>query len=49
MDEPAATPSSSLVRMLGPRGDPQALHLFGIIGYLQEQAGIELQVAAGRT
>jgi hypothetical protein len=33
--------------MLGPRGNPQARNLFGIIGYLQKQAGVELHVAAG--
>jgi hypothetical protein len=39
------TPPKSLIRMLGPRGNPQARNLFGIIGYLQEQAGVELHVA----
>ena len=37
-------PAKSLIRMLGPRGNPQARNLFGIIGYLQKQAGIELHV-----
>jgi DNA-binding phage protein len=41
------TPPKSLIRMLGPRGNPQARNLFGIIGYLQKQAGVELHVAAG--
>lgn len=45
--EATGTPPKSLVRMLGPRGNPQARNLFGIIGYLQKQAGIELHVAAG--
>jgi hypothetical protein len=40
------TPAKSLIRMLGPRGNPQARNLFGIIGYLQKQAGIELHVAS---
>ena len=38
------TPAKSLIRMLSPRGNPQARNLFGIIGYLQKQAGIELHV-----
>ena len=38
------TPSKSLIRMFGPRGNPQARNLFGVIGYLQKQAGIELHV-----
>jgi hypothetical protein len=45
--EATGTPPKSLVRMLGPRGNPQARNLFSIIGYLQKQAGVELHVAAG--
>src|ERR1700688_4870406 len=41
------TPAKSLIRMLGPRGNPQARNLFSIIGYLQKQAGVELHVAPG--
>jgi hypothetical protein len=33
--------------MLGPRGNPQARNLFGIIGYLQKPAGVELSVRQG--
>ena len=47
LSEATGTPPKSLVRMLGPRGNPQARNLFGIIGYLQRQAGIELHVSAG--
>jgi DNA-binding phage protein len=35
----------SLIRMFGPRGNPQAKNLINVIGYLQKQAGLELQVA----
>ena len=38
------TPPKSLIRMFGPRGNPQARNLFGIIGYLQKHAGIEFHV-----
>ena len=38
------TPAKSLIRMFGPIGNPQARNLFGVIGYLQEQAGVELRV-----
>jgi len=38
------TPAKSLIRMFSPRGNPQARNLFGVIGYLQEQAGVELHV-----
>lgn len=47
LGEATDTPPKSLIRMFGPRGNPQARNLFGIIGYLQQQAGIELHVAAG--
>jgi hypothetical protein len=40
-----ATPPKSLIRMFGPRGNPQAKNLFGVIGYLQKQAGVQLHVA----
>ena len=38
-------PAKSLVRIFGPRGNPQAKNLFSVIGYLQKQAGVELHVA----
>ncbi len=41
------TPPKSLIRMFGPRGNPQARNLFSVIGYLQKQAGLELHVTAG--
>lgn len=39
------TPAKSLIRMFGPSGNPQAKNLFGVIGYLQERAGVELRVS----
>ncbi len=38
--------SKSLIRMFGPKGNPQASNLFAVIGYLQEQEGIHLEVKA---
>ena len=38
-------PSKSLIRMFGPRGNPQAKNLFNVIGYLQKRAGVRLHVA----
>lgn len=46
LGEATDTPSKSLIRMFGPRGNPQARNLFGVIGYLQKQAGVELHVTA---
>jgi len=36
--------SKSLMRMFGPRGNPQASNLFAVIRYLQQQEGIHLEV-----
>ena len=47
LGEATGTPAKSLIRMLGPRANPQARNPFGIIGYLQKQAGFELRVATG--
>ena len=38
----------SLMRMLGPHGNPQARNLFAIIGCLQEREGLHLKVQAVR-
>jgi hypothetical protein len=38
-------PPKSLIRMFGPRGNPQAKNLFSVIGYLQKRAGVHLHVA----
>src|SRR5256884_7895228 len=39
------TPPKSLIRMFGPRGNPQAKNLFSVIGYLQKRAGVRFHVA----
>ena len=44
LGEATDTPPKSLIRMFGPRGNPQARNLFGIIRYLQKQAGVEFHV-----
>ena len=38
----------SLMRMFGPRGNPQARNLFEIISRLQEREGLHLKVQAVR-
>jgi len=37
-------PPKSLIRMFGPRGNPQARNLFSVLGYLQKRAGVRLRV-----
>ena len=41
-------PSKSLMRMLGPKGNPRAINLLAVIGKLQRVSGIHLAVAAER-
>ena len=38
----------SLMRMFGPKGNPQARNLFEIIGYLQKKEGMSLEVRPAR-
>lgn len=44
----AATGASakSLIRMFGPRGNPQARNLFAVISHLQREASLTLHVTA---
>jgi hypothetical protein len=34
--------------MFGPRGNPQARNLFGVIGYLQKRDGLTLRVTTAK-
>ena len=45
LGEATGTKPKSLIRMFGPRGNPQAKNLFSVLGYLQKRAGLELHVA----
>jgi DNA-binding phage protein len=40
------TPSKSLMRMLGPKGNPRASNLLTVIGTLQQVSGLHLEAAA---
>jgi hypothetical protein len=42
-------PAKSLMRMLGPRGNPQARNLFEIVAYLQQAEGVRFEVRSART
>jgi len=41
--------AKSLIRMFGPRGNPQARNLFNVIGQLQRHAKLTLHVSAQRS
>jgi DNA-binding phage protein len=43
------TPAKSLIRMFGPRGNPQARNLFGVLGHLQQRAGLRLRLRTARS
>jgi hypothetical protein len=44
LGELTGSPPKSLIRMFGPRGNPQARNLFSVISYLQQHAGVRLHV-----
>ncbi len=44
LGEATGAPAKSLIRMFGPRGNPQAKNLFNVLGYLQKRAGVRLHV-----
>ena len=48
LGEATGTQPKSLIRMFGPRGNPQARNLFSVLGYLQKRAGLHFHVY-GRT
>ena len=40
-----ATPTKSLMRMLGPNGNPQARNLLDVIAHLQHAEGVRVEVS----
>jgi hypothetical protein len=40
--------AKSLMRMLGPRGNPQARNLFEIVAFLQRSEGVRFEVRSAR-
>ena len=42
------TSSKSLMRMLGPAGNPAATNLFGVLRTVLDASGVQLSVAVGR-
>jgi DNA-binding phage protein len=45
LGECIGTPSKSLIRMFGPKGNPNAYNLFKVLGHLQKHAGIQLHIS----
>ncbi len=48
LEEATSIPKGSLMRMFGPKGNPSAKNLFGVLAHLQEQEGVSFQVRARR-
>ncbi len=44
LGEGVGTPAKSLIRMFGPKGNPNADNLFKVLGHLQKAAGIQLHL-----
>src|ERR1700730_14864555 len=48
LSQETGTPPKSLMRVLGPNGNPRAENLLNVISTLQQAAGLHLEVAASR-
>jgi len=48
LTEETGTPTKSLMRMFGPRGNPNARNLFSVIHRLQHASGVSLHVRPNR-
>ncbi len=46
--EATRIPSKSLMRMLGPAGNPRADNLFEIVSFLQRREGVRFEIKASR-
>jgi DNA-binding phage protein len=46
--EATDVPPKSLMRMLGPKGNPSARNLFAMLGALQKRVGVSLRVVVKR-
>ena len=44
LSDKTRTPAKSLMRMMGPKGNPQARNLFEVIAHLQRKEGLRLKV-----
>lgn len=44
LGEATHIPSKSLMRMLGPAGNPRVANLFGVVSFLQQREGVRFHV-----
>ena len=48
LEAATSIPAASLMRMFGPKGNPSAKNLFGVLSHLQGQEGVTLQIRPRR-
>lgn len=44
LEQATSIPATSLMRMFGPKGNPSAKNLFGVLAHLQQQEGMNFVV-----
>jgi putative addiction module killer protein len=44
LEEATSIPANSLMRMFGPKGNPSAKNLFGVLAHLQAQEGVNFEI-----
>jgi DNA-binding phage protein len=49
LEEAASIPATSLMRMFGPKGNPSAKNLFGVLAHLQAQEGVDFEIRPRRS
>ena len=48
LEEATSIPANSLMRMFGPKGNPSAKNLFGVLAHLQAQEGVNVEIRLRR-
>ncbi|MEO8098628.1 MAG: transcriptional regulator [Acidobacteriota bacterium] len=48
LQQVTSIPATSLMRMFGPKGNPSAKNLFGVLAHLQTQEGVNFELRSRR-
>jgi hypothetical protein len=48
LQEATLIPATSLMRMFGPKGNPSAKNLFGVLAHLQRHEGVHFEIRTRR-
>jgi len=48
LEQATSIPANSLMRMFGPKGNPSAKNLFGVLAHLQAQEGVNFEIRPRR-